>query len=86
MSHRGRMFEYAGRVSRLAMTICEEELTRGEPRVDAAAMASAACIEVSLRIAFSVCGAFDRAAYLQAVGEHYDLVAADEKWRSEAAN
>jgi hypothetical protein len=79
------MFEHAKRVQVVAQAIYVEEREAGSPHFDALAMASAACVEVAVRMTLQTCD-MSREEFLFAVGEHFDLVQADlnEKRKREA--
>jgi hypothetical protein len=81
-----KLSRYAQQAQALANAIYAVERGEGAEHLEAVAVACAALVETATRVTLDCC-AMSKAEFLFAVGEHFDLVAADlDKRRAEDAN
>lgn len=80
-----RLSRYAQQVQALANAIYAVERGEGVEHLEAMAMVSAALVETATRLTLDCCE-MKKADFLFAVGEHFDLVAADLAMQRAEAN
>ena len=81
-----KMSRYVRQVETVVNAIYAVERGEGTVHLEAVAVACAALVETATRVTLDCC-AMSKADFLFAVGEHFDLVAADlAKHRAEGAN